>query len=82
MPDWARLESKISIGQPRTGCLTLDLLALIMPFLSNVPLAWANTLSWSMLGLVTVFLLVGPVLVYTYYKKYKRERQTPAPTVA
>jgi hypothetical protein len=50
--------------------------------LANVPATWANALSWSMLVIVAVFLISGPVLVYTYYKKYKRERTAPAATAA
>ncbi len=40
--------------------------------LSNVPPATADLLSYLMLGVVAVFLISGPVIVYIYYKKNKK----------
>jgi hypothetical protein len=47
---------------------------LIGSFLSNVPPGTANVLSYSMLAVVAVFLLSGPVIVYYYYRKIKRAK--------
>jgi hypothetical protein len=33
----------------------------------------ANLLAYSMLVVVAVFLVTGPIIVYIYYKKRKRE---------
>jgi len=51
-------------------------------FLSNVPVGLANTLSWSMLIIVAVLLVSGPIIVYIYYRKNKTEHATPAVTPA
>ena len=40
--------------------------------LSNVPLSTANTLSYTMLVVVAIFLLSGPSITYYYWKKNKR----------
>lgn len=38
-------------------------------FLSNVPLGTANTLSYTMIVVVAIFLLSGPSITYYYWKK-------------
>jgi len=40
--------------------------------LTNVPLGTADILSYSMLIVVTIFLISGPALTYYYWKKSKR----------
>ncbi|MDV3278558.1 MAG: hypothetical protein LYZ69_08890 [Nitrososphaerales archaeon] len=46
---------------------------LFSSFLTNVPPSIANVLSWSMLAIVAVLLISGPIIVYIYYKKNKKE---------
>ena len=41
---------------------------------TNVPAPTADILSWSMLIVVSVFLLSGPAIVYYYWKQLKREK--------
>jgi len=40
--------------------------------LSNVPLGTANLLSYTMLGMVAIFLISGPAITYYYWRKNKR----------
>ena len=42
-------------------------------YLTNVPPGVANVLAWSMLAIVAVFLVSGPIIVYIYYRKNKKE---------
>ncbi len=44
----------------------------------SVSLGTANLLAYFMLCMVAVFLISGPIIVYAYYKKSKRERATTA----
>jgi hypothetical protein len=46
--------------------------------LTNVPTGLANTLAWSMLVVVGVLLISGPIIVYIYYRKNKRENPVQA----
>ena len=55
-----------------------DLNLILGSFLSNVPAGLANTLSWAMLVIVAVFLISGPIIVYIFYRKNKKEHSTAA----
>jgi preprotein translocase subunit SecG len=41
-------------------------------FLTNVPAGTANLLSYTMLVVVAIFLLSGPIVSYYYWRKSKR----------
>jgi len=59
--------------------LTIPLVAPLQALL--ISLGTANTLAYLMLVVVAVFLISGPVIVYIYYKKHKRETAVaPTPT--
>ena len=45
---------------------------MIGTILSNVPSSTADLLSYSMLVVVSIFLLSGPAITYYYWKKNKR----------
>jgi uncharacterized membrane protein len=42
------------------------------PFLTNVPAGTASLLSYTMLVVVAIFLLSGPIITYYYWKKNKK----------
>ncbi len=46
--------------------------------LSNVPAGTANYLSYSMLIVVSVFLISGPLITWYYYRKSKRMKASAA----
>lgn len=54
---------------------------MIGTILSNVPSSTADLLSYSMLVVVSIFLLSGPAITYYYWKKNKRMK-TSSPTNA
>lgn len=58
------------------------LTALLWGTLSNVSLGTANLLAYSMLIVVAIFLISGPIIVYIYYKKNKREQAAAMPAPA
>jgi preprotein translocase subunit SecG len=43
--------------------------------LSNVPIGVANILAYTMVVVVAIFLLSGPVITYYYWKKNKRMKE-------
>ena len=44
--------------------------------LSNVPLGTADLLAYTMLVVVAIFLVSGPLITYYYWKKNKRMKET------
>jgi hypothetical protein len=54
---------------------------LISSVLTNVPSSTANLLSYTMLVVVAVFLVSGPVITYYYWRKSRRMKAvSPAAT--
>jgi len=43
-----------------------------VPFLANVTAGTINILSYTMLGIVAMLLVSGPIVVYYYYRKSRR----------
>ena len=45
---------------------------MVSSVLSNVPAGTANTLAYTMLVVVAIFLISGPIITYYYWRKNKR----------
>ncbi len=50
---------------------------MISSVLTNVPSGTANFLSYTMLVVVAIFLISGPVITYYYWRKSKRMKAVP-----
>jgi preprotein translocase subunit SecG len=48
----------------------------------TISLGTANLLAYLMLVVVAIFLISGPIIVYIYYQKNKRERAAEPPKPA
>jgi hypothetical protein len=50
--------------------------AMVVSPLSNVPVGTANILAYTMIIVVAIFLLSGPLITYYYWKRNKRMKET------